>query len=159
VLAAFRAQKKRRGVAPWVLAIAAAVLLTGFVSVLLKGPSRQVLVENKPVIQAPKPVVPEPVQVASVPTVVKKRPVRRSAPKVVKEASAQPLETWSDFVPVPYAPPIHAGDGAQLLRVRLPRNPLQSFGIPRPADRINDRFNAEVMVGQDGVVRAIRFAK
>jgi len=91
-----------------------------------------------------------------------RRPVRRTLKRPAVAApkpAEQPLEAWSDFVEVPYAPPLGAHEGGQVLRVQLPRSYLQSFGISIPAERAFDRFNADVMVGQDGVVRAIRFVK
>lgn len=47
--------------------------------------------------------------------------------------------------------------GAQLMRVRVPRSAMRSFGFPVDMDRAGGQVSADVIVGQDGVARAIRF--
>jgi hypothetical protein len=158
VMAAFRAQqqsKKRRNFAPWILAVAASLAVVAVVS-WQRQPAPKVVEQKVAAVVAPAPAPNPPVITAA--AVPPKKKVIRNKPKPVADPQA-PLEAWSDFVPVPYAPPMNAQEGGQVLRVRLPRTTLQSYGFPMPADRAFDRLNAEVMVGQDGVVHAIRFAK
>jgi hypothetical protein len=50
-------------------------------------------------------------------------------------------------------------DGGQVLRVKLPRSALVSFGLPVDPDREDQRVTADVLVGNDGVARAIRFVR
>lgn len=47
--------------------------------------------------------------------------------------------------------------GSQLLRVNLPRTSLLLFGLPMNAEHAEKMIPAEVLVGEDGVPRAIRF--
>ena len=48
-------------------------------------------------------------------------------------------------------------DGGQLVRVELPRSALARFGLPMNMDRADERIKADVLVGADGLARAIRF--
>jgi hypothetical protein len=50
-------------------------------------------------------------------------------------------------------------EGGQLLRVELPRSALASFGLPVNEERLNGRVKADVVVGNDGIPRAIRFVR
>ncbi len=153
VLAAFRARQVRPvRVAGWWIAAAAALMLAGFVTV-----ARRHNEEPHRVATVQQPARPQP-RVVLQPAAPPQGPVRKVR-RVAAKRRAPPLETWSDFVAVPFAPPLNGTDGGQVLQVRLPRATLQSFGFSMPVDRVFDRMNAEVMVGQDGVVHAIRFAK
>jgi hypothetical protein len=42
-------------------------------------------------------------------------------------------------------------------RVRLPRSSLTTFGIPVRPDRWNESVPADIVIGEDGTVRAVRF--
>jgi hypothetical protein len=50
-------------------------------------------------------------------------------------------------------------EGVHLVRVELPRSALASFGIPVNADRAGGRVKADVLLGEDGTARAIRFVR
>ena len=50
-------------------------------------------------------------------------------------------------------------EGGQVLRVELPRSALASFGLPVNEDRLNERIKADVVIGNDGIARAIRFVR
>lgn len=83
-----------------------------------------------------------------------------AAPKPVLAASRpRPAvqSEVSDFMPLPYAPPLTVYDHGQVVRVRLPRTSIRSFGLLVNEDRIGDRIPADVLLGQDGIPRAIRF--
>ena len=57
--------------------------------------------------------------------------------------------------PCPYT---QAEEG-HLVRVELPRSALASFGLPVNAEATGDRVKADVLMGQDGIARAIRFVR
>jgi hypothetical protein len=82
------------------------------------------------------------------------RMVRQSPPPV-----APVPEVATDFLPVPYAPRFTAEDRGQLVRVRLPRESMRSFGLPVNQDRILSTVQADVLIGEDGLARAIRFVQ
>lgn len=50
-------------------------------------------------------------------------------------------------------------DGGQIVRVAVPRSTLVSFGLPVNMDRESETIQAEILLGHDGVARAIRFVK
>ncbi len=45
------------------------------------------------------------------------------------------------------------------MRVAMPRSVLPSFGLPLNQERVYEPVKADVIVGADGIVRAIRFVK
>jgi hypothetical protein len=84
-------------------------------------------------------------------------PVLASAP-VLPTADAE-REVATDFVPVGYGSALDLQDGGQLVRVQLPRFALARFGLPLNMDRADEGIKADVLVGADGLARAIRFVK
>ena len=50
-------------------------------------------------------------------------------------------------------------ESLQLMRIELPRSALVSFGLPMNVERADQRIKADVLVGNDGVARAIRFVR
>jgi hypothetical protein len=66
-------------------------------------------------------------------------------------------EIATDYLPVAgFSDPAELENG-QILRVELPRSALLSFGLPVNPDRASERVRADVLVGSDGLARAIRF--
>jgi hypothetical protein len=45
------------------------------------------------------------------------------------------------------------------VRVEMPRSALMSFGLPMNMERGGGRVKADVVVGNDGFARAIRFVR
>jgi hypothetical protein len=68
-------------------------------------------------------------------------------------------EIATDFLPLTYGSDLTQLDNGQVVRVELPRSVLQSFGIPINAERAGERVKADVLLGHDGVARAIRFIR
>jgi hypothetical protein len=63
------------------------------------------------------------------------------------------------FVEIPGAsalPPIESGS---IIRLALPVGALPQYGLPVPGDVISGHVNAELLVAQDGVPRAIRLVR
>ena len=60
---------------------------------------------------------------------------------------------------IPYAPPFTRIDQGQVVRVRVPRQSLRSLGLPVNEDRMFERVPADLLMGEDGVPRAIRFVE
>lgn len=65
-------------------------------------------------------------------------------------------EITTEFIPLAG---FAQSEGVHLMRVELPRSALSSFGIPVNADRAGDRVKADVLLGEDGTARAIRFVR
>jgi len=109
----------------------------------------------------------------------KAKPVLRSARKPDRQAGAtlnrvpQPglkgaesedyteleqAESATEFLPMGYGDPVSSLEGGvQMVRVELPRTALLSFGFPMSEERAPEPIKADVLVGEDGRARAIRF--
>jgi hypothetical protein len=68
-------------------------------------------------------------------------------------------EIATEFLPLTYDGNMSQMDDGQVVRVELPRSALQSFGLPVNAERAGERVKADVLLGHDGVARAIRFVR
>ena len=68
---------------------------------------------------------------------------------------AAPRETVTEFLPLIDAPPPTLN--GVLIRVSLPAAKLQAAGIPVAAYSMHDPVTADLLVGEDGLPRAIRF--
>lgn len=93
---------------------------------------------------APPDVAPE--KPAAVPA--PRRP--RAAPRRVESTDAEefiPVGAWQAFEPM---------ERGAIVRVRLPKLSLPAFGIAVSADRWNESLPADVVLGEDGSMRAIR---
>jgi hypothetical protein len=76
------------------------------------------------------------------------------------EAAVSPdEEIVTDFMPLTYDGSFSQIDDGQLVRVELPRSALHSFGLPVSEERGGGRVKADVLLGHDGVARAIRFVR
>jgi hypothetical protein len=75
-------------------------------------------------------------------------------------AKAPETESVTEFIPLvagaPGATPLESG---QLVRVQLPRAALAPLGLPLNAERGNEPVKADVLLGNDGLARAIRFVR
>jgi hypothetical protein len=64
-----------------------------------------------------------------------------------------------DFIPLPFAARVSPVESLDVVRVRFPRSSMIRFGLPVPPERAWEPVNADVVVGQDGLARAIRFVR
>ena len=78
-----------------------------------------------------------------------------TTPRRARKSVTRPQEVVTDFFPLmDPAPPFERG---QLLRVELPASAMQMVGLPVREDRLADPVQADVLVGEEGLPRAIRF--
>jgi hypothetical protein len=85
----------------------------------------------------------------------KPRPVRakRAAPRT-------PLAPRTEgFVPLFAGAPLLPSDRGQVVRIAIPRAALAPAGFPVDPVRLHDRIRADVLMGEDGVIRGIRFVR
>jgi len=73
------------------------------------------------------------------------------------EAGNYVVETPTDFIPLDGCAGRDCWEEAQLVRVQLPRSSLGYYGLPMDISRIGEQVPADVLMGMDGVPRAIRF--
>lgn len=105
---------------------------------------------------ARSPVSPEPRRYRRGPTVAqdKQQPNRRD-----RDDRPKSDEIATDFIPLVNGESLAQLDSGQIVRVELPRSALMSFGLPMDMDRANEPIKADVVVGNDGLARAIRFVR
>jgi hypothetical protein len=75
-------------------------------------------------------------------------------PKMQASTTPNKAEIRSDFIALSYAQDPESG---QLIRVRVPRSMMVSVGLVSSVAKPTDLVDAEVIVGDDGLTRAIRF--
>lgn len=66
-------------------------------------------------------------------------------------------EEVSDFYALTYAD--DADDGGQIVRVELPRSSLFAMGIDVPVENDTSKVKTDLLIGSDGVMKAVRFVK
>jgi len=139
----FQTRKLRgawRRAAVWAAAAAAALVM--FFVVTNRKPSAPALVHE--VVTQAVAVQPEVAPAAVV-----------KSPRRVRRPVTRPQEVVTDFFPLmDPAPPFERG---QLLRVELPASAMQMVGLPVREDRLAESVQADVLVGEEGLPRAIRF--
>ena len=148
---AFRRRRKVlvwKRTAIWTMAAAAAIV---GIAVLRDAKPKQPVA---PVIGHVQPPAPGP-------SVAKKPEVQHAMVSTTPKRSPQrvrpqaPREVVTEFFPlVDYAPPFERGE---LVRMRVPASAMRAVGLPVREDRLSDPVQAEVLVGQEGMARAIRF--
>jgi anti-sigma factor RsiW len=74
-----------------------------------------------------------------------------------RSAVVQPPMAGDVFISLPYSDDNLSGEGAVVLQVEIPRSAVALAGMPVVDGPANGRVRAEVMVGADGLARAIRF--
>lgn len=86
------------------------------------------------------------------------KPVRvQFAPRSLAKAKTSPspkTEISTEFIALSYLP---ATDSGQIVRVKVPRSMLVSLGVTTNVEKNSELVNAEVILGDDGAARAIRF--
>jgi hypothetical protein len=154
-----QAYRRRHGVrhayGPWIAAwgaVAASVL--AIVAFVTGPPQRRT--------PAPPPsVAPPPARLEASP--VPALPAPRRAPRPKRYNAAGPArsqrEIATDFIPLVYGDALGAEEAHQVVRVRLSRAALVSFGLPLAEEQAASRVQADVVLGGDGMARAIRFVR
>jgi hypothetical protein len=140
-------QPDRKRVSLWIGAAAAAACFV----VLALWP------RSTPPVQSSEPAKPsEPRPSGSGQVVLAQRPVKLPRSRLKQPpAPERPREILTEFFPVPNAaPPFERG---ALLRVVVPASTMTTVGLPVREDRWEEPVEADMLVGQEGIVRAIRF--
>ena len=92
-------------------------------------------------------------------------PAPQRAPGAVEMASVDTsdpdsnasAETDDGFIPLPNAENLDPDEEVNVVRMEVPRSTMMAVGLPVSADRVSELVEADVMVGADGMARAIRF--
>jgi hypothetical protein len=62
-----------------------------------------------------------------------------------------------DFIPLPNADRLPQDEDLNVVRVEVPRSAMIALGYSVPEDRAAERVRADVVMGSDGLARAVRF--
>lgn len=88
------------------------------------------------------------------------KPKRKASSPVADDDGAQEYdEIATGFIPLMNGGQLSSDDAGHVVRVELPRTALASFGLPVNADQMGGRVKADVLMGADGIARAIRFVR
>jgi hypothetical protein len=127
LLMAFRARQRRRKRGVWLIAMQAAACLTLIVGIKLAISKIEVVAQGAR---------------------------RQQASNSEVSAAAGDL---TGFVALPYAQSGVPMDEGIVVRVRAPASQLSLMGVPFVSATPNGQVQADLLIGQDGVARAVRF--
>lgn len=91
---------------------------------------------------------------------------RRSAPGTIELAVAQAVPDFGvigdsygdgDFIPLPNAEGLAPNEDVNLVRIEVPRSAMIELGFVVSEERASEPVEAEVVLGADGLARAVRF--
>ena len=88
-----------------------------------------------------------------------RRSRRNKSVESVAAPSLAEMEVATDFMPIGYVSPASLQDGGSVVRVELSRSTIVSMGFAVNMDRYGERVKADVLLGADGLARAIRFVQ
>jgi len=175
-----RLQVQSRSWPRWALAAAAAILIA-FALIVYRAIQNEPQKDDKALIKktttpqsfadSEKQVVndavkPEPRRGSRAP-----RPRRGGRPRLINPfiidggtTHAKESEYATDFFPLSYSDdqkPMEGGEviRVQVIRVQMPRPALIAFGLPVNVERADVPVKADLLVGEDGLARAIRFVR
>lgn len=74
-------------------------------------------------------------------------------------AASRSTEVATDFLPLTFVDDSRAQESGHVVRVKVPRSALMAFGVPMNMERAGELITADVVVGNDGLARAIRFVQ
>ena len=106
-------------------------------------------------LAGPNPVKRQPLVASRSP----RRVPRRNVVHQSERPSLATQEIATDFIPLVQGDSLNLMESGQLVRVELPRSALVSFGLPMNMEHADQRVKADVVVGNDGLARAIRFVR
>jgi hypothetical protein len=170
-----------------VASLAAAASLALFVLVRPSAPLQRAMIEPPPGTIGGMPATPavapgaaaknvEGVEPASAPEIVRDKAPRptytqsaravnavydsnRGRSRSAPTSAASVQEVATEFIPLVQAGTYTQAEEGHLVRVELPRSALASFGLPVNAEAPGGSVKADVLMGQDGIARAIRFVR
>jgi hypothetical protein len=76
---------------------------------------------------------------------------------VTDSTDAYAADEDDGFIPLPNARRLDPNEDVNVVRVEVPRSAMLSVGLAVSADRVSELVEADVVLGADGLARAIRF--
>jgi hypothetical protein len=149
LVAELRRRSRSRHTKLWWTISAVAAIAAG-IAVLIwmrpAPPKPAPLVANVKFPELPQPVLPLALAVAPKSQAIRKAPARPAKPPV----SFYALPSASELPPV---------ETAMVVRVQLPMSSLRLMGLLVSEESSAERIQADVLVGQDGLARGVRFVQ
>jgi hypothetical protein len=165
LLGAFRAQaqwRSRRSRLRWWMAAAAVVALALAAGIGWRGAREPSGGQAAKPLRFAAPVVSGASQAP--PAAKPSRPAEKRAVQPVRTVPRGPVllarerpEELTGFLPLPYADPQAPLGSGEVVRIRLSESSLALLGVPVSEGAGSRPITADVVVGEDGVARAIRF--
>jgi hypothetical protein len=87
------------------------------------------------------------------------RPNNLSIPDEDISADTEESENLTDFIPLRYGDDHKPMESGEVIRVQMPRSALITLGLPVNMERADEQVMADLLVGEDGLARAIRFVR
>ena len=148
---AFRRRRSRR--MTWaMIGTAAAGVLIG--ALLASRDAAPVRIEPA----APRPALPAAASERQ-PSAQHVQAVAQPRKRVTRRRPVQRFEVVTPFFPVAGGDVLSPFDRGGVIRVQLPRSALTVFGVPMNEARAAESVKADVLVGEEGLARAIRFVQ
>ena len=145
--AAFRREYQKRKLLRWIPVIAATAAAAAVLTMLVRVPGAP----PAPTAITYKIAPPELTVATAVAAPPRRpRPTRRPPP---------PAEIATAFFTLPEARDLPPAEAATVVRVQLPRSTMRLVGLPVNEERADERIRADMVLGQDGIARAIRFVQ
>jgi len=79
--------------------------------------------------------------------------------RAIRSVRARPAKATLSFYPLPSASELPPAENAMVVRVQLPMSSLRLMGLLVSEESSAERIEADVLVGQDGLARGVRFVQ
>ncbi len=166
LLAQFRENQAAKAKSSWNMWAVAAALILGL---LASGIAYKTIPQTAAIAPLkPQPVVvniPHAPEVVAEVAVAKKAPVHKRTARVLPRAEPTPVslaanqEIYTDFFALEEGTGPFEIERGRVMRVSMPRSALIRVGLPVNMDRINDSIQADLVLNEEGIARAVRFVQ
>jgi hypothetical protein len=82
---------------------------------------------------------------------------RSTVTRGVERAAVEMPNEFEGFIPLPNSEGVGANEDMDVVHVEVPRSAMLAVGLEVSEDRAEEMVQADVMLGADGVARAVRF--
>jgi hypothetical protein len=155
IQAALLGEFSRRRRRTQVYAFTAGAIAASIIAIFLMLPRRHTI-DVRPMPEPPTaatlPLVEQAFPPAPSPTTP---PLRLRSARLGRQRAAAP-QAQNPLIAIPFAPPLSQGDRLEVVRVSIPVMTLVSWGLAAPTRDPDLRVTADVLVGEDGLARAVR---
>jgi hypothetical protein len=152
-----RATSERVSVRRWRWASAVAIVAVA-ITWIPADPPRSVPAAGLPKPREAATQPPALTETAPPPTSPRTAPASRPARRPARAAAADPGPQFTGFVALPNSASLPYFESGHIVRIELAITELPSYGLDLPPDAAPSSVKADLLVGQDGLPRAIRLA-